>query len=89
MKDDPISPLHSPLVNFSRIPTYDLFQSNNINNSTPPKKIKVIGPRNPKIITSNIDSTNIVPYSWRPQALITENHPTSFSSAIKNKHQEE
>ncbi|MBW0535083.1 hypothetical protein O181_074798 [Austropuccinia psidii MF-1] len=54
--------------------------------SDPPRRLKVIGPRHPTLITSDLDTSNILPYSRRPKALISfsDNTPRTYKSAINS-----
>ncbi|MBW0500846.1 hypothetical protein O181_040561 [Austropuccinia psidii MF-1] len=49
-------------------------------------KIRVIGPRHPTLITSEIDNLNILPYSRRANALVTGSgiSPCTFNAAISS-----
>ncbi|MBW0501514.1 hypothetical protein O181_041229 [Austropuccinia psidii MF-1] len=49
-------------------------------------KLRVIGPRHPTLISSNIDQSNILPYSRRAGALLTsvEVAPRTFKMAINS-----
>ncbi|MBW0494125.1 hypothetical protein O181_033840 [Austropuccinia psidii MF-1] len=50
------------------------------------RTIKIIGPRHPTLITSNIDPTNILPYARRIEAHLTlmNDTPRTFNSALKS-----
>ncbi|MBW0516534.1 hypothetical protein O181_056249 [Austropuccinia psidii MF-1] len=60
------------------------------NNEAPPAQqpqIKIIGPRHPTIISSQINDINILPYKRRTNALLTtvNEAPNTYSKAIKSK----
>ncbi|MBW0558206.1 hypothetical protein O181_097921 [Austropuccinia psidii MF-1] len=48
------------------------------------KRIKVIGPRHPTLINSEIREENILPYPRRPVALNTQNDPLSYNQAVNS-----
>ncbi|MBW0549089.1 hypothetical protein O181_088804 [Austropuccinia psidii MF-1] len=50
----------------------------------PRKRIKVIGPRHPTLINSNISQENILPYARRSAAHLTHMDPTSYNEAMKS-----
>ncbi|MBW0565797.1 hypothetical protein O181_105512 [Austropuccinia psidii MF-1] len=58
--------------------------------SAPPlKRIRVIRPRHPTLIRSDISHTNILPYHRRPVSLFTHtNDPNSFNKAVKSTNSE-
>ncbi|MBW0519195.1 hypothetical protein O181_058910 [Austropuccinia psidii MF-1] len=49
-------------------------------------RIRVIGPRHPTLISSNVNSNNILPYSRRPKALLSIHNetPRTFKQAINS-----
>ncbi|MBW0535199.1 hypothetical protein O181_074914, partial [Austropuccinia psidii MF-1] len=51
-----------------------------------PSRIKVIGPRHPTLISSDVNSHNILPYSRRPKALLSihDETPRTFKQAINS-----
>ncbi|MBW0543256.1 hypothetical protein O181_082971 [Austropuccinia psidii MF-1] len=51
------------------------------------QRVKVIGPRHPNIITSNVDSMHILPYSQKEKVLLTtiDNAPKTYYKAIHGK----
>ncbi|MBW0535981.1 hypothetical protein O181_075696 [Austropuccinia psidii MF-1] len=51
-----------------------------------PRRIRVIGPRHPTIINSEIDSTNILTFPRRPKVYLTtsEDCPRTFNSALNS-----
>ncbi|MBW0523127.1 hypothetical protein O181_062842 [Austropuccinia psidii MF-1] len=54
--------------------------------SDPPRRIRVIGPRHPTLISCDLDSTNVLPYPRRPNALISScsDTPRTYQGAIKS-----
>ncbi|MBW0512781.1 hypothetical protein O181_052496 [Austropuccinia psidii MF-1] len=51
------------------------------------QRIKIIGPRHPTLISSEIREENILPYPRRPKALMTSsnlNDPVSYRQAVKS-----
>ncbi|MBW0533567.1 hypothetical protein O181_073282 [Austropuccinia psidii MF-1] len=48
------------------------------------RRIKFIGPQHPTLINSDITKENILPYSRRPAALLTETDPLTYNKAIKS-----
>ncbi|MBW0465717.1 hypothetical protein O181_005432 [Austropuccinia psidii MF-1] len=56
-----------------------------------PRRLKVIGPQHSTLISSNVDASNILPYSRRPKALIslTDNTPCTYKGAINSVDKEE
>ncbi|MBW0483823.1 hypothetical protein O181_023538 [Austropuccinia psidii MF-1] len=48
------------------------------------RQIKVIGPRHPTFINSDITEENILPYSRQPAALLTETDPLTYNKEIKS-----
>ncbi|MBW0539804.1 hypothetical protein O181_079519 [Austropuccinia psidii MF-1] len=54
-------------------------------------RIKVVGPRHPTIINSNVDKLNILPYQRRIKAYITqqEETPKTYKKALSSIHKEE
>ncbi|MBW0473458.1 hypothetical protein O181_013173 [Austropuccinia psidii MF-1] len=48
------------------------------------KKIKIIGPRHPTLINSDIRKTNILPYSRRPSTHLTHSDPCIYNEALKS-----
>ncbi|MBW0479361.1 hypothetical protein O181_019076 [Austropuccinia psidii MF-1] len=52
--------------------------------SGPPRRIKVIGPRHPTLISCELDGSNVLPYSRRPKALISsvDDTPRTYQGAI-------
>ncbi|MBW0462602.1 hypothetical protein O181_002317 [Austropuccinia psidii MF-1] len=52
--------------------------------SPPRKRIKVIGPRHPTLINSDISETNILPYPRRPTTHLTHSDPSTFKKALKS-----
>ncbi|MBW0509460.1 hypothetical protein O181_049175, partial [Austropuccinia psidii MF-1] len=54
--------------------------------SGPPRKIKVIGPRHPTLISCDLDCSNVLPYSRRPKVLISscDDAPRTYQGAIKS-----
>ncbi|MBW0526654.1 hypothetical protein O181_066369 [Austropuccinia psidii MF-1] len=48
------------------------------------RQIKVIRPRHPTLINSDITEENILPYSRQPAALLTETDPLTYNKAIKS-----
>ncbi|MBW0544488.1 hypothetical protein O181_084203 [Austropuccinia psidii MF-1] len=54
--------------------------------SGPPKRIKVIGPRHPTLISCDLDCSNVLPYSRRPKVLISscDDAPRTYQGAIKS-----
>ncbi|MBW0529554.1 hypothetical protein O181_069269 [Austropuccinia psidii MF-1] len=51
------------------------------------QRIKIIGPRHPTLISSEIREENIIPYSRRPKALMTSSNlsnPVSYRQAVKS-----
>ncbi|MBW0542621.1 hypothetical protein O181_082336 [Austropuccinia psidii MF-1] len=48
------------------------------------KRIKVIGPRNPTLISSNIDKANILPYSRRLSPHLTYSNPNTYKKALNS-----
>ncbi|MBW0482496.1 hypothetical protein O181_022211 [Austropuccinia psidii MF-1] len=50
--------------------------------------IKVIGPQHPTLINSEIREENILPYSCRPTAFLSEADPLTYNQAINSKHHE-
>ncbi|MBW0517036.1 hypothetical protein O181_056751 [Austropuccinia psidii MF-1] len=65
----------------------DLEENNtdSLSDCTPPvaKRIKVIGPRHPTLINSDIREENILPYPRQPVALYTQNDPLSYYQAVR------
>ncbi|MBW0536559.1 hypothetical protein O181_076274 [Austropuccinia psidii MF-1] len=59
-------------------------QQTSNNDRTP--KLKVIGPRHPTLITSNVDPLHILPYTRRPRSYFTvsEETPKTYSGALKS-----
>ncbi|MBW0537724.1 hypothetical protein O181_077439 [Austropuccinia psidii MF-1] len=51
-----------------------------------PRRLRVIGPRHPTLISSNLDTSNILPYSRRPKALISssDNTPCTYKGTINS-----
>ncbi|MBW0480759.1 hypothetical protein O181_020474 [Austropuccinia psidii MF-1] len=47
------------------------------------KKIKIIGPRHPTLIHSDISKTNILPYSRRPATHLTHSDPCTYNKDLK------
>ncbi|MBW0476657.1 hypothetical protein O181_016372 [Austropuccinia psidii MF-1] len=58
--------------------------SNERPGSPPRKRIKVIGPRHPTLINSDISEANILPYSRRPTTHLTHPDPSTFNEALKS-----
>ncbi|MBW0469541.1 hypothetical protein O181_009256 [Austropuccinia psidii MF-1] len=60
--------------------------SESLANSLPPeaRRIKVVGPRHPTLINSNISVSNILPYSQRPVALLTKKDPLTYNQALRS-----
>ncbi|MBW0586474.1 hypothetical protein O181_126189, partial [Austropuccinia psidii MF-1] len=52
------------------------------------RRIKIIGPRHPTLINSEIQEENILPYSRRPTAFLSETDPLTYNQAIKSKDHE-
>ncbi|MBW0552465.1 hypothetical protein O181_092180 [Austropuccinia psidii MF-1] len=52
------------------------------------RRIKVIGPRHPTLINSKIQEENILPYSCRPTAFLSEADPLTYNQAINSKDHE-
>ncbi|MBW0495008.1 hypothetical protein O181_034723 [Austropuccinia psidii MF-1] len=52
------------------------------------RRIKVIGPRHPTLINSEIRGENILPYSRRPAALLTESDPLTYNQALNSDNRE-
>ncbi|MBW0579665.1 hypothetical protein O181_119380, partial [Austropuccinia psidii MF-1] len=54
--------------------------------SDPPRRIRVIGPWHPTLISCDLDSTNVLPYPRRPNALISSccDTPRTYQGAIKS-----
>ncbi|MBW0579798.1 hypothetical protein O181_119513, partial [Austropuccinia psidii MF-1] len=50
------------------------------------QRIRVIGPRHPTLISSNINPENVLPYTRRPLALVTSNTstPRTFNGALNS-----
>ncbi|MBW0515855.1 hypothetical protein O181_055570 [Austropuccinia psidii MF-1] len=58
----------------------------------PEKRIRVIGPRHPTLISSRIDEGNILPYSRRPKALMTlsgSKDPSLYKQALQSANAEQ
>ncbi|MBW0488376.1 hypothetical protein O181_028091 [Austropuccinia psidii MF-1] len=55
------------------------------------RRVKVVGPRHPTLITSNVDSIHILPYSQRAKALLTttDNAPKTYHKAIQGENKVE
>ncbi|MBW0580515.1 hypothetical protein O181_120230, partial [Austropuccinia psidii MF-1] len=54
-------------------------------------RIKVVGPRHPTIINSNVDKLNILPYQRRIKTYITQQAetPKTYRKALNSIHKEE
>ncbi|MBW0461706.1 hypothetical protein O181_001421 [Austropuccinia psidii MF-1] len=52
------------------------------------RRIKITGPRHPTLINSEIREENILPYSRRPEALLTESTPLTYNQALKSNNHE-
>ncbi|MBW0543285.1 hypothetical protein O181_083000 [Austropuccinia psidii MF-1] len=54
--------------------------------SGPPRRIKVIGPPYPTLISCNLDCSNVLPYSRQPKAFIysCNDTPRTYQGAIKS-----
>ncbi|MBW0503154.1 hypothetical protein O181_042869 [Austropuccinia psidii MF-1] len=52
------------------------------------RRIKIIGPRHPTLIKSEIREENILPYSRPPAALLTESNPLTYNQALKSNNHE-
>ncbi|MBW0535803.1 hypothetical protein O181_075518 [Austropuccinia psidii MF-1] len=52
------------------------------------RRIKIIGPRHPTLINSEIREENILPYSRQPAALLTERNPLTYNQALKSNNHE-
>ncbi|MBW0542269.1 hypothetical protein O181_081984 [Austropuccinia psidii MF-1] len=52
------------------------------------RRIKIIGPRHPTLINSEIREENILPYSCRPTAFLSETDPLTYNQVIKSKDHE-
>ncbi|MBW0483911.1 hypothetical protein O181_023626 [Austropuccinia psidii MF-1] len=65
--------------------------SESLENSLPPaaRRIKVVGPRHPTLINSDISVPNILPYSRQPVALLTEKDPLTYNQAISSSSQKQ
>ncbi|MBW0508535.1 hypothetical protein O181_048250 [Austropuccinia psidii MF-1] len=61
-----------------------------VDSSTGITRIRVIGPRHPTIITSNVDPLHILPYKRRAVAYlsIANNAPATYQSALKSENKE-
>ncbi|MBW0489777.1 hypothetical protein O181_029492 [Austropuccinia psidii MF-1] len=66
----------------------DMSISSNLGNkgleSPPRKRIKVIEPRHPTLINSDISETNILAYPRRPTTHLTHSDPNTFNKALKS-----
>ncbi|MBW0564240.1 hypothetical protein O181_103955 [Austropuccinia psidii MF-1] len=66
----------------------DMSISSNLDNkgqeSPPRKRIKVIGPRHPTLINSDISETNILPYPRHTTTHLTHSNPRTFNKALKS-----
>ncbi|MBW0547431.1 hypothetical protein O181_087146 [Austropuccinia psidii MF-1] len=56
-----------------------------------PIRLRVVGPRHPKIINGDISQSNILPYSLRPKTFVTvkDADPISYQSALSDSHCED
>ncbi|MBW0539862.1 hypothetical protein O181_079577, partial [Austropuccinia psidii MF-1] len=69
------------------VPTQNIEESNNEALPAQQPRIKIIGPRHPTIISSQINNINILPYKRRTNALLTTINEAlnTYSKAIKSK----
>ncbi|MBW0583668.1 hypothetical protein O181_123383 [Austropuccinia psidii MF-1] len=78
---------HGDLLNNER----NRCSSEKVTNNHKSRRVKVIGPHHPTLITSNVDSIHILPYSRRAKALLTttDDAPKTYHKAIQGKNKVE
>ncbi|MBW0483726.1 hypothetical protein O181_023441 [Austropuccinia psidii MF-1] len=56
----------------------------------PPRRIKVIGPQHPTLISCDLDCSNVLPYSRQPNIFVSscDNTPRMYQGAIKSSNNE-